>query len=197
MKVDYMGGGFSPGEFPEIDLPEVAFVGRSNVGKSSLINMLVGQRQLARVSSRPGRTQAIHFFSINDRFTLVDLPGYGYAEAPKSVRKAWKPLIEAYLSEREPLKAVLLLVDIRREPGEVEMGLSEAMNDAGIRLILVVTKADKEAKTRRAGRGQKIAAQLGIPAKDVHVVSSLKRDGRQELLDRIHKDLIREKPHGG
>jgi GTP-binding protein len=191
MKVRYIGGCYNPGEFPDVQLPEVAFVGRSNVGKSSLINLLVGQRQLARVSSTPGRTQAIHFFGINDRMTLVDLPGFGFAAAPKSVRKAWKPLIESYLSDRDCLRAVLLLVDIRREPGETEKELAKSLIEAGVRTIVVVTKSDKVAKTRRPSRIQKIGSHLGVPTEDVMAISSLNRDGRTELWDRIQNDLAK------
>jgi GTP-binding protein len=191
MKVVYLGGAYKPGEYPEEQLPEVAFMGRSNVGKSSLINMLVGQRQLARVSSTPGRTQAIHFFSVGDRFCLVDLPGFGYAKAPASIRKAWKPLMEAYLSDRENLRAVLLLVDVRREPQEMELELAEAILESGLSLLIVVTKIDKVPKTRRAGRLQQLASKLGVDQKNVIGVSSLKRDGRGELWNRIQHDLIK------
>jgi GTP-binding protein len=186
MKVQYIGGAYAPGQFPDTTLPEIAFLGRSNVGKSSLINTLVGQRQLARVSSTPGRTQAIHFFQIAEQFCLVDFPGYGYAKAPKSVRSAWAPLIRSYLDTRPNLKGGLLLMDVRREPRQDEFDLVAEFRERGLLLLLVVTKIDKVAKTRRGGHVQKLAKALGIPQQHALGFSAPKRLGREPLWKAIH-----------
>lgn len=187
MKVEYLGGGFKPGEFLEQSLPEIAFMGRSNVGKSSLINMLVNQRQMARVSNTPGRTQAIHFFMVSNRFCLVDLPGFGYAKAPKQIRKAWRPLVMSYLTDRPGLKMALLLLDIRREPREEEMQLLAWLNEAGIPVLLVVTKIDKVARTRRAGRLQRLASSMGVAPNTIVGASTLKREGKDAIWEHINR----------
>jgi GTP-binding protein len=187
VKVEYLGGGFKPGEFLEQPLPEIAFIGRSNVGKSSLINMLVNQRQMARVSSTPGRTQAIHFFAVANRFCLVDLPGYGYAKAPKKIRNAWRPLVQSYLSNREKLRLAILLLDVRRDPREDESRMVSWLQECNIPLLLVATKIDKVPRTRRGGRLQQLAAQLGVAASDILGVSALKREGRDTLWSRIEQ----------
>lgn len=189
MKVEYLGGGFTPGERPEHGLPEVAFMGRSNVGKSSLINTLVNQRQLARVSSTPGRTQALHFFAIAEKLCLVDLPGYGFARAPKHVRVQWKPLINGYLESSEQLKLGLLLVDVRREPGDEEKMLVRAFKERRTQLLVVVTKIDKVAKTRRGGRVQQLAKALSLRQEDAYGFSSQDKLGKEDLWQRIYKEI--------
>ena len=189
MKVNYLGGGFNPGEFTENSLPEVAFMGRSNVGKSSLINGLCKQRQLARVSSTPGRTQAIHFFSVADKFCLVDLPGFGFAKAPGNVRKKWKPLVNSYLNHRPQLKLALLLVDIRREPRDQEFSLKASLEANNVTVLMIVTKTDKVPKTKRAGRIQQLAKAMGVPQSNALGYSALKKEGRTKILDRIYKEL--------
>lgn len=189
MKIEYLGGGFKPGEFLDQPLPEVAFIGRSNVGKSSLINMLVNQRQMARVSNTPGRTQAIHFFSVSDRFCLVDLPGFGYAKAPKVIRKAWRPLVMSYLENRPGLKMALLLLDIRREVRDEEIQLLSWLQECQIPVMLVATKIDKIARTRRIGRLQQLASQMGMASGDIVGISALKREGRELVWERINQVL--------
>ena len=192
-RVEYIGGGFKPGEFPDSGLPEVAFLGRSNVGKSSLINSLVGQRQLARVSRTPGRTQAIHFFSVAGRFCLVDFPGYGYAAAPKRVREQWRPLAQSYLDGREGLCGGLLLVDVRREPRDEEQEIVRWFGQRGLPLVGVVTKVDKIAKSRRKGRVQQLRAALAVGA--AVGFSAQDRIGRDALWAQLTK--IVEARHGG
>ncbi|MFT7623168.1 MAG: GTP-binding protein [Myxococcota bacterium] len=187
MKVEYIGGAYNPGEYPPMELPEVCFMGRSNVGKSSLINCLVRQRQMARVSRTPGRTQALHFFSVADRFTLVDFPGYGYAKAPKKIRAQFLPLINSYLDTREVLAGGLLLMDSRRDPRKDETDLIEAFAARKMPLVLVVTKIDKLAKTRRAGRVQQLAKQLKIPQQRAVGFSALKGDGRDKVVQQIDR----------
>ncbi len=108
-------------QYPPVNFPEIAFAGKSNVGKSSLINVLVNRKRLVKTSTTPGRTQLINFFDINASMTFVDLPGYGYAKVPASIQKSWKPMIETYLSERPTLKAVVMIMDIRRIPDEKDL----------------------------------------------------------------------------
>ena len=136
--------------YPADDYPEIAFAGRSNVGKSSLINTLINRKRLVKTSSTPGRTQLINFFLINKLFSFVDLPGYGYAKVPLAVKKQWGPMIEKYLSTRKILYGVVLIVDIRRTPGESEINFIDWLNSYNINTVLVVTKSDKLSKTKRA-----------------------------------------------
>ncbi len=112
-----------PAHYPPAVLPEIAFAGRSNVGKSSLINTLLNRKGLARTSNTPGRTQEINFFRVNDRFAFIDLPGYGYAKVPESIRKQWGPMVETYLRERDTLRLVVLILDVRRDPSEEDLQL--------------------------------------------------------------------------
>ena len=112
-----------PAHYPPAVLPEIAFAGRSNVGKSSLINTLLNRKRLARTSNTPGRTQEINFFRVNDRFAFIDLPGYGYAKVPESIRKQWGPMVETYLRERDTLRLVVLILDVRRDPSEEDLQL--------------------------------------------------------------------------
>lgn len=193
MNVRYVGGAWTPGEYPDAKLPEVALIGRSNVGKSSIVNTLLRQRQLARVSSTPGRTQAVHFFAVEGEVCLVDLPGFGFAKAPKAVREGFGPLIRGYLDGREALRAVLLLVDIRREPGEEERELARLVLSQGVRLLLVVTKIDKVARTRRPARYDALGAALGVVKGDVVGFSTIEGIGRDELWRRV----LREASRGG
>lgn len=132
-----------PIHYPDLGLPEVAFAGRSNVGKSSLINRLVNRRGLVRVSSTPGRTQHINFFTVNDQLALVDLPGYGFAKAPVAVRRQWGPMIESYLQKRQELKAVVWILDCRRKPNQDDLNLAEWLLAAAMPIITVATKTDK------------------------------------------------------
>ena len=191
MNVVYAGGVFGPTDpYPATGLPEVAIVGRSNVGKSSLINMMLDRKQMARVSSTPGRTQALHFFTVvaPHRVCLVDLPGYGFAEAPAAIRKAWPKLVYGYLENAPELTLGLLLVDIRREIREEEHALAARFAARNVPLILVVTKADKEAKTRRQAGAQRLATALGVPFERAIAMSTLTREGRDELwraIDRL------------
>lgn len=129
--------------FPKENVPEIAFVGRSNVGKSSLINSLVLRRDLVKTSSTPGKTQVINFFLINDAFNFVDLPGYGYAKVPKEIRDKWGPMIEGYLSNRKELKAVVFILDIRHLPTEDDKRMKKWLDYYKIPVIYVATKADK------------------------------------------------------
>jgi len=151
----FVGAASEPGRFPAPSHPEVAFAGRSNVGKSSAINRLVSRRGLARTSSTPGRTQQLNFFDINDRLVLVDLPGYGYAKVSHAARDAWRPLVESYLGTRGVLAGVILIVDVRRGLEEEEDQLLEFLAALAIPALVIATKIDKlnrgaQAKALRA-----------------------------------------------
>ena len=130
-------------DFPNVPWPEVAFVGRSNVGKSSFLNTITGQKKLAKISSTPGRTRTINFFNVEDKAHLVDLPGYGYAKVPKAMKEQWARLIESYLQTREQLKAAILLVDIRHPPTKDDVLMANWFQHSRAQPIVVATKADK------------------------------------------------------
>jgi GTP-binding protein len=160
-----------PSEFPPPSLPEVAVVGRSNVGKSSLINALVGQPGLARTSRTPGRTRLVNWFSIDDRFHLVDLPGYGYAEVSQATRESWRPLIERYLADRESLAGVLLLIDIRRGVQDEELDFVPWLADREMPVVVALTKSDKLAKNKRVLEVTRARQALGL-TRDPFAVST-------------------------
>jgi GTP-binding protein len=165
-----------PSDFPPPSLPEVAVVGRSNVGKSSLINTLVGQDGLARTSRTPGRTRLANWFEIDGRFHLVDLPGYGYAEVSQATRDSWRPLIEGYLAERTSLAGVLLLIDIRRGAQDEELDFAPWLAQREMPAVVALTKADKLAKNKRMLEIGRVKKALGLP-RDPLAVSVLSREG--------------------
>ncbi len=136
-------------DLPPPKLPEVAFLGRSNVGKSSLINAFVGKKRLARVSSRPGFTQALNFFRVDHRFLVVDLPGYGFAKAPAEVRRNWQRLVEKYLSSPRPIKLLVLIFDLRRTPDTLDQMLVDYVREIGRPFVVVLNKIDRVKKTAR------------------------------------------------
>lgn len=146
---EFIKSAVEPSGYPREELPEIAFAGRSNVGKSSLINVLVNRKRLVKTSSTPGRTQLLNFFDINASFTFVDLPGYGYARVPASVQRHWGPMIETYLETRKTLQAVVLILDIRRTPREEEQELLAWLNLHNIPCVLVLTKIDKLSKSKQ------------------------------------------------
>ena len=169
-----------PSDFPPPSLPEVAVVGRSNVGKSSLINALVGQSGLARTSRTPGRTRLVNWFEIDERFHLVDLPGYGYAEVSQAMRDSWRPLIEGYLAERTSLAGVLLLIDIRRGVQDEELDFVPWLAGRAMPVVVALTKADKLAKHKRTLEVGRVRKALGLP-RDPLAVSALSGDGIEPL----------------
>ncbi len=172
-------------QYPPEGLPEIAFAGRSNVGKSSLINTLVNRKHLVKTSSTPGRTQLINFFDINNNLTFVDLPGYGYAKVPVSVRKKWGPMIETYLSTRRTLKGVVIIMDIRRLPREEEQNLIGWLAHFSIAGILVLTKTDKLSKTKIVKQQDAIVRALAVEKEDVILFSAKTRRGRDAVWDAI------------
>jgi GTP-binding protein len=166
---------------PENKLPEIAFAGRSNVGKSSLINRLLGRRAVARVSRTPGRTRAINFFRVNDQFVLADLPGYGYARISKAQKASWGPLIESYLRGSTVVRGVVQLVDIRHEPTADDLAMLEFLAALELPTIVVMTKADKLSRAAAAARHGEMASALGIPEEQIIPFSAETGAGRDEL----------------
>ena len=179
-----------PSQYPAPDLREIAFAGRSNVGKSSLLNLLTGRRKLARVSGSPGKTRTINFYIINDAFRIVDLPGYGYAKVAKSVSAGWGEMMERYLQNRENLVKVVQLVDIRHAPSKQDVEMYEYLRHYGLDELVVATKADKISRNQMAKQMKLIKQTLGLSSEDVVIpVSALKKTGYQELLDEMEKIL--------
>ncbi len=174
-----------PSQYPEYDYPEIAFAGRSNVGKSSLINTLIQRKDMVKTSSRPGCTQLINFFLVNDALSFVDLPGYGYAKVSKKVQAQWRPMMETYLSTRESLLGLVLLIDIRRDARKEEFEMAEYLAARGIPFLVVLTKADKLSKTQQAKRLAAICSQLDRDKNGVILFSAKTRKGRETVLDEI------------
>src|SRR4051794_28716524 len=178
-----------PADFPPGRLPELAVVGRSNVGKSSLINALVHQQGLARTSRTPGRTRLLNWFEVDGRFHLVDLPGYGYAAVDKDTRTGWQPLIESYLDKRDVLAGVLLLIDVRRGPEEEELDFVPWLEQRKVPIVVALTKADKLPKNKRMLEVAKAKKTLGLK-RDPFPVSAQTGDGIDEVwraLDKLVK----------
>ncbi|MCE5318852.1 MAG: ribosome biogenesis GTP-binding protein YihA/YsxC [Parachlamydia sp.] len=169
-------------------LPEIAVAGRSNVGKSSLINHLLQVKGLAKTSSTPGKTQAINFFTTEDALVIVDLPGYGFAQVPLEVRKRWGPMVQSYLENRETLKALLLLFDIRRLPNEEDLKLLEWANYNSKPIILVLTKVDKVKRNEQQLQTKKILEAFQADLPYVHY-SSTKNIGRLALIHKVKEVL--------
>lgn len=176
----------NPGGYPPEGPPEVAFAGRSNVGKSSLINTLTGRRKLVRVSGRPGCTQQINFFSVNqDALRLVDLPGYGFAKVPLEVKNTWRKMIEGYLTRRPTLKAVVVILDIRRDPTDEDLMLLEWLQSYQIATLVVLTKLDKLSNNQAASRLAKLRRALAHLDPQPTGFSSQTGHGRDQLWQRI------------
>ena len=184
----FVAGAANPGALPPETLPEIAFIGRSNVGKSSLVNALTGRRMLARTSHTPGRTQQINFFDLGGRLMLVDLPGYGYAEASKSAVKSWTSLVRHYLQTRAALRRVCLLIDSRHGIKEIDRPLMRMLDDAGVSYQIVLTKADKAGKRELASVPGNIMAELAphvAAHPEIHLTSALDRRGIAELRETL------------
>lgn len=181
-QVEFAGAIASPGQAPPRDLPHVAIVGRSNVGKSSLINRLVGRKNLARTSKRPGRTQEINFFRVDDRFMLVDLPGYGFAKAPREVRERWDRLIDAYLGHTEELAGIILLLDARRGLTGDDEAMVEYLARLGLPTLFVLTKIDKLNRAGRQRAGEALRRALGVEEDQVLETSAKTGAGMGTLL---------------
>jgi GTP-binding protein len=184
--VEFIGGmAERHGWRPESSLPEVAFVGRSNVGKSSLLNAVVGRKASARVSRTPGRTREINFFRINNDFVLVDLPGYGYARVSKTKKAEWRPLIESYLRRTTQLRGIVLLLDIRREPSDDDRSMLDFLAETEVPTIVALTKKDKLSKAAALEQAAAISRALAIPSDQLIPFSAHTGEGRQDLLEAI------------
>ncbi|MCL2574537.1 MAG: ribosome biogenesis GTP-binding protein YihA/YsxC [Defluviitaleaceae bacterium] len=177
-----------PKGFPESGLPEIAFVGRSNVGKSSLINALINRKALARVSKQPGKTRTINFYNIENNLYFVDLPGYGYAKASKAELAKWGPMIEGYLKKREQLKCIIQLIDIRHPPSALDMQMYEWLRHYGFKMIFVLTKLDKIKRSQVDKHIKVIRTALNLSTGDTFLpFSSETKQGREELLTKIQE----------
>lgn len=186
--VEYAGTLVDPkAPFPG-DLPQVAFAGRSNVGKSSLINTLLRRtrKKLAHVSATPGKTQALNFYRVNDAFFLVDLPGFGFAKAPAGVRDGWKALIDGYLARPDGPRAVVLLLDIRRNPSSEDVEMLARLSELGTPTLVVLTKVDKLTWSRRSRDIPAMVEKLGLDPEQVLAFSSKTGEGRDELLAAVN-----------
>ena len=194
--VEFIGGmSEKHGWRPDSNLPEIAFAGRSNVGKSSLLNTLVRRKSFARVSRTPGRTREINFFRINNGFVLVDLPGYGYARISKERKSEWKPLIERYLRRTTQLRGIVLLLDIRRDPSEDDRAMLDFLAETEVPTIVALTKTDKLSKAAAKQRVADVSAALALDSDQVIPFSSHSGQGRVELLEAI-TDLVEAGPAG-
>lgn len=181
LSAEFITSAVNPPHYPPAERPEIAFAGRSNVGKSSLINTLVNRKRLVKTSRTPGRTQLINFFDINRAFNFVDLPGYGYARVPAAVKKNWGPMVTTYLSTRKTLSGVVLLLDIRRVPGPEEGNFIDWLDQYRLAAILVLTKADKLSKTKQIRQQQAVAEALGIKQEALIRFSTKTRQGKEAL----------------
>ncbi|MGD8243388.1 MAG: ribosome biogenesis GTP-binding protein YihA/YsxC [Desulfobacterales bacterium] len=186
---EFITSAVKPQQYPPADLPEIAFAGRSNVGKSSLINKLVNRRRLVKTSRTPGRTQLINFFGINQAFRFVDLPGYGYAKVPAGVRRQWGPMIETYLTQRRCLRGLILIVDIRRTPGQEEETLLHWLDHHGIACRIVATKADKLSRNKQIRPARQIAAKLALGEDELLLFSAKSGLGLTAVWDHIEEML--------
>lgn len=189
-RAEFILSAAAPSDFPTDGLPEVALAGRSNVGKSSLLNQLVGIKKLAAVSRTPGRTQLINFFRVEERFYLVDLPGYGFARVPVAVRRHWEALVIKYLFERTELQLVLLVVDTRREPLANDQQLLELLNDSGMSYALIATKSDKLSRAAMARQRARLHSAFAADGKTPFITfSAVTGEGRKEIWNVIEKHV--------
>lgn len=193
ISAEFVKSAAKPSEYPPGDLPEVAIAGKSNVGKSSLINTLVNRKNLAKTSSQPGRTQTINFFRVNEKISFVDLPGYGYAKAPLEVRKAWKPMVESYLQTRQEICLVILILDARRGASPDDLTLLDWLDYHQIPSLIVLTKADKLSQIERARQKKALTGFPLLDGKPLCFFSAVTGEGKEELWRRIQEiGAIRE-----
>ena len=188
MDVEFVISAFSKAQYPDSERTEIAFAGRSNVGKSSLINTLVNRKSLAKTSSKPGRTQSINFFRMGQSLYFVDLPGYGFARVPIKVKKSWQYMVETYLRSRSNLKAVVVIIDIRRDLTSGDIDLLNWLKHYNIPSIPVLTKADKVSRQQARARADIIGRQFEeiLPATPT-IFSAKTRQGREEIWEKIKR----------
>lgn len=189
-QAEFKTSAVKPTQYPDEGMCEIAFVGRSNVGKSSLINTLTNRRKLVKVSGTPGKTRLINFFTINNKLYFVDLPGYGYAKVSKSEKATWGKMMEQYLINRPELKKVALLVDCRHKPTGDDVMMYDWIKHYGYEIIVIATKKDKLTKNELQKSGKVIKETLKLGKEDkILFFSSLKKEGKEELLEEIFKGL--------
>ncbi|MDD4564359.1 MAG: ribosome biogenesis GTP-binding protein YihA/YsxC [Eubacteriales bacterium] len=189
-KADLIAVAVKKDQYPEDNKMEIAFAGRSNVGKSSLLNLLVNRKNLAKVSGSPGKTRTINFYEINEDFRIVDLPGYGYAKLSKSLTENWREMIESYLKNRKGLRIVIQLVDIRHVPSAQDVQMYEWLKHYRLDGIVVATKADKISRNEMQKSIHTIGKTLGLSPEDKIIpVSALKKTGHMKLLDEMDRLL--------
>lgn len=189
ISAEFIKSATKPSEYPPGNFPEIAIAGKSNVGKSSLINTLVNRKNLARTSSDPGRTQTINFFRVNEKISLVDLPGYGYAKVSLRIREAWKPMVESYLQTREEICLVILILDARRGASPDDLTLLDWLDYHQIPSWIVLTKADKLSQFERARQKKFLAGIPLLSGKPISFFSALTGEGKEELWRRIQEIL--------
>jgi GTP-binding protein len=185
--IEFLGSFFRMSETPKTNLPQIAFIGRSNVGKSSLINRLLGRhnKKIARVSATPGKTQSMNFYKINNLFIMVDLPGWGYAKAPLTLREKWKNLVKRYISGNNKLMGVVHLIDSRHPPTAIDLQLLELLKVEGSPSLIVLTKIDKLNRMNRSQSLHSATRVLQVEEDQILLTSSKNGEGKTELLEAI------------
>jgi GTP-binding protein len=185
-RVEFLRSAVSAQQYPSAERPEIAFLGRSNVGKSSLINVLVARSKLVKTSATPGKTQQLNFFLVNEKLVFVDLPGYGYAKVPASIRRRWKPMVETYLQQREVLVGVVHVLDVRHHPTREDLQMQEWLRYYQLPAITVATKADKISRGRHQQQAHFLKATLGVPDDFPLILFSAKsKEGREAIWEQI------------
>ncbi len=187
LSAEFVKSATIPSEYPPGNLPEIAIAGKSNVGKSSLINTMVNRKNLARTSSSPGRTQLINFFRVNGNLSMVDLPGYGFAKAPLEVRQAWKPMVETYLQDRGTIRLVILILDSRRGLSSDDSTLLDWLDYHSIPTLIALTKADKLSQFERARQKKLLAGTRLLEGRPLLFFSAHTGEGKDELWGLIQK----------
>lgn len=187
MNAEFLLSAANPAQFPRTDYPEIAFAGRSNVGKSSMINKLLLRKSLVKIGNTPGKTRLVNFFSVEDKFIFTDLPGYGYAAVSKAMRNDWGKLIHAYFSKRSQLSLCVMLLDIRRTPNDDDMLMLSSMRDSSISTIVILTKVDKLSGNEKTKQVQLISNFTGIDKSRMILFSAITGQGRDEVWNEINK----------
>ncbi|MBM4270888.1 MAG: YihA family ribosome biogenesis GTP-binding protein [Deltaproteobacteria bacterium] len=189
VSAEFLTSAAEPSRYPDDVFPEVAFAGRSNVGKSSLINTITGRKALARTSGTPGCTRLINFFRVNRQITFVDLPGYGFAKVPLSVRRQWGPMVETYLRERKSLRLVVVILDIRRDPSGEDIVLTDWLHHYNVNFIFVLTKIDKISRNQQRMRQRHIKELLGLTVDPV-LFSARTGEGKNDVWKAIRNGVV-------